>query len=566
MPSAMSPHWPAHLSSKLTVPATNLFYNAEVSAARFPDKPFLSFYGKAVTFAQFKDQAVHMAGFLQRRCGIAAGERVIIFMQNCPQWAIAFYAALRANAVVVPVNPMNTTEELRHYIEDSGARAIFVAQELFPRLQPLLNEGVLAPEQCIVVTYSDYLSDEPETVPPEFVLAPRHRVDSRVPAWSDALAARLSPGALLAGPNDLCVIPYTSGTTGKPKGCMHTHYSVMCTAVGGAQWFASSQDVVQLAVLPLFHVTGMQGGMNAPLYNGATVVMLARWDRDAAASAIERHRIAGWHAMSTMVVDFLSNPRLGDYDISSLRWMRGGGAAMPEALANKLKEKLGVGYIEGYGMSETIAATHFNPAHRPKPQCLGIPVFDVDARIVDPATLVEIPRGETGEIVICAPQVMQGYWRNPEATREVFVEIDGRWFLRTGDLGRVDEEGYYFMTDRLKRMINVSGYKVWPAEVEAQLYHHPLIQEACVIATRDSRRGETVKALVVLDARRSEEVRAEDIIDWARTCMASYKVPRIVEFVGSLPKSASGKVLWRQLQDAETSRESTHADDSVSRA
>lgn len=554
-------HWPEHLSSKLTLPATNLFYNAEVSARRFPDKPFLIFYGKAVTFSEFKNQAEYMAGFLQQRCGVREGDRVLIFMQNCPQWAVAFYAALRANAVVVPVNPMNTTEELRHYIEDSGAQAIFVAQDLLPRVLPLLRQGALSAGQCIVVTYSDYLPDVPDTAPPEFVTAPRHVHDADVHAWKDTLDARYRPGPLSAGPQDLCVVPYTSGTTGKPKGCMHTHQSVMCTAVGGGLWFSSNQDSVHLAVLPLFHVTGMQGGLNGPLYNGATVVMLARWDRDAAASAIERNRIVGWNAISTMVVDFLSNPRLDGYDISSLRWMRGGGAAMPEALSKKLQEKIGVRYIEGYGMSETIAATHINPPQHTKPQCLGIPVFDVDAKIIDPVGLNELPCGEVGEIVVSGPQVMQGYWRNPKATRESFVEIGDRSFLRTGDLGRVDEDGYYFMTDRLKRMINASGYKVWPGEVEAQLYHHPHILEACVISTLDGRRGETVKAIVVLDPLRTENVTAEDIMAWARLQMASYKVPRIVEFVESLPKSGSGKVLWRQLQDVENSRVAPPADD-----
>lgn len=547
-----SPHWPAHLSHRLSIPQTNLFYNAEVSAARYPDKPFLVFYDTPVTFAQFKDEAERVAGYLQRQCGVKAGDRVLLYMQNSPQWVIAYYGILRANAVVVPVNPMNLTDELAHYVEDSGATTAFVAQDLYARMAPLVRSEAQALQHVIVATYRDYLQCTPSAPPPEFVSAPRSVEGPGVVHWADVLAARLAPGALTAGPDDLCVMPYTSGTTGKPKGCMHTHRSVMCTAVGGCNWFGSNQDAVQLSVLPLFHVTGMQGGMNSPLYNGSTVVLLPRWDRDAAARAIEHYRINGWQAISTMVVDFIANPRIDEYDLSSLKWMRGGGATMPDAVVKKLKDLTGLDFVEGYGMSETMAATHINPTHRPKPQCLGIPVFDVDARVVDPITLEDVAPGEAGELIMHAPQVMQGYWRNPQATLEAFIERDGKRFLRTGDLVRRDEEGYYFMTDRLKRMINAAGFKVWPAEVEALMYRHPAIKEVCIIGTLDARRGETVKAFVVLDAKHIGGVREDDIVAWAHENMAAYKAPRVVQFVESLPKSGSGKILWRKLQEAES--------------
>ena len=349
-------------------------------------------------------------------------------------------------------------------------------------------------------------------------------------------------------------MPYTSGTTGAPKGCMHTHRGVMSTLVGGALWSARTQDAVYLSVLPFFHVTGMTGSMNGPLYLGATIVLLPRWNADAAAMMMQRYRVTIWQSITTMMIDFVANPRLPEYDISSLQAVRGGGAAMPAAVAGKLKRLTGLEYIEGYGMSETMAATHLNPPHRPKPQCLGIPVFDVDARIVDPVTLQELGVGETGEIIVDGPQVMEGYWSDPQADAQAFVRIGGRRFLRTGDLGRVDEEGYFFMVDRLKRMINASGFKVWPAEVEAMMYHHPDIQEVCVIGARDARRGETVKALVVLAPERQGELTGEDIVAWAHERMAPYKCPRIVEFVAALPKSGSGKVLWRTLQEQENAR------------
>ena len=475
-------------------------------------------------------------------------------MQNSPQWILACYGILRANAVVVPVNPMNRTEELRHCARDSGARACFVAQDLFAQARPLLAAGDL--DHVVIATYSDYLQQPTDLPVPSFVAEPRLAIGAADTAagarsWHDMMATHCAPGPLVAGPDDLCVMPYTSGTTGAPKGCMHTHRSVMSTLVGGAQWFSRTQDSTYLAVLPFFHVTGMSGSMNGPLFIGATVVVLPRWDRDAAALMMQRYRVTVWQTISTMVVDFLANPKLPHYDLASLQAVRGGGAAMPAAVAEKFKNLTGLDYVEGYGMSETMAATHLNPPHRPRLQSLGIPVFDVDARIVDPETLEELGIGEVGEILVHGPQVMKGYWNDPTADAEAFVEIGGKRFMRTGDLAQVDAEGYFFMVDRLKRMINASGFKVWPAEVEAMMYRHPDIQEACVVGTRDPRRGETVKALVVLLPEREGMVSEQDIIAWAHERMAPYKSPRIVEFVSSLPKSASGKVLWRTLQEAE---------------
>jgi fatty-acyl-CoA synthase len=543
-------HWPPGVPRHLTLPQTHLFYNAEVSAARFPDKPFIVFYDSVLTFAQFRNEAEALAGWLQHEAGVRRGDRVLLDMQNSPQWVLAFYAILRADAVVVPVNPMNRCEELRHLAADSGATVALVGQELLDEVRPLLGQGL---ERVVVATYSDHLTAPTELRVPDVVSAPRTPLDDpRLTAWSSALARGLRPLPMQAGPDDPAVMPYTSGTTGSPKGCVHTHRSVMSTLVGGTTWFSRTQDAVYLAALPFFHVTGLSGSMNGPLYVGATLVVLPRWDRDAAAALMQRYRVTVWQAITAMVVDFVANPRLPAYDLSSLQGIRGGGAAMPEAVAQRLKELTGLDFVEGYGMSETMAATHINPPQRPKPQCLGIPVFDVDARIIDPVTLQELPQGESGEIVVHGPQVMQGYWNNPGANAGAFIELDGKRFLRTGDLARIDEDGYFFMTDRLKRMINASGYKVWPAEVEALMYRHPAVQEACVIAAPDAKRGETVKAVVVLRPG-FEHLTEQDLIDWAHEHMAAYKSPRIVQFVSALPKSGSGKVMWRQLQEAEAS-------------
>ena len=545
-------HWPAGLPKALPFPASSVFDNLRVSATRYPDKPLAWFYDSRLGYGRALREAEALAGYLQQRCGVQRGDRVLLFMQNSPQFIVGFYAILRADAMVVPVNPMNLTEELRHYVEDSEARTALCGQELYAQLAPLLGQGL---ERIVVATYSDYLERPTELPVPEAVAAPRAAlVDAGAIAWTDALAAGLRPGPHRAGPDDACVMPYTSGTTGRPKGCVHTHATVMSTIVIMTHWGGTHQDATLLCTLPLFHVTGMQGSMNAPIYSGASVVLMTRWDRHTAARLIERHRVDGWTNISTMAIDFLANPDLGRYDLSSLRRIGGGGAAMPGPVAQRLKTITGLDYIEGYGLSETIAPTHINPDARPKKQCLGIPVCNTDARVIDPDTLAELGPHKIGEIVCSGPQIFKGYWKNPEATQACFVELDGKPFFRTGDLGRYDEDGYFFIVDRLKRMINASGYKVWPAEVEAIMYGHPEVQEACVISSRDPHRGETVKALVVLKADSRGRVSPEEIIGWCRSHMAAYKIPRLVEFVDSLPKSATGKIQWRMLQEQESAR------------
>ena len=533
----------------LIAPATNLFYNAEVSARRYPDKPFLVYYDTQVSFAAFHNEAERLAGYLEQKCAVKKGDRVLLLMQNSPQFMIGYYGILRANAVVVPLNPMNLTQELLRYAKDAGAATMLVSQELYPRVEPLLKSGDL--KHVIVAAYSDYLREPTTLAVPDFISAPRVDYQSQgLALWKDVLAADLKPGLLTAGPDDLCVMPYTSGTTGQPKGCMHTHRTVMHTTVASMQWFALQPEMTLLAVAPMFHVTGMQGGMNGPLFIGNTMVLLPRWDREVAAQCVERYKVASWTAIPTMIQDFFLNPNIDKYDLSSIRRLSGGGAAMPAAVAQRLA-KVGIIYVEGYGLTETIAATHINPADHPKQQCLGIPIHDVDSRIIDPVTLRELPPGEVGEIIMHGPQVFLGYWKKPEDTAQVFMELDGKKFFRSGDLGKMDEDGYFFIVDRLKRMINASGYKVWPTEIESLMYQHPAVQEACVIGAKDAHRGETVKAVIVLRAEWRGKIEAQPIIDWCRENMAAYKVPRVIEFVDALPKSGAGKIMWRELQERE---------------
>lgn len=531
--------WPQHLPHRLTTPATNLYFNLFVSATRFPDKAVLIDPHGSLSYRELLRQVDQVAGFLEQDLGLQAGERVMLYMQNCREFVIAYYAVLRIGAVLVPVNPMNKRGELGHYRADSEARVAFCGGENLEEL--LAMEGAEALTAVIVAGGTG------ERIGAAAVPA--------IHGFGAALALECVPiRPVTHDPDGLAVILYSSGTTGNPKGCVHTHKSMMASTHTSAHWAGMQSETVVLAALPFFHITGMQNMMNTPIYGGGTLVLLQRWNRDAAAELIARYEVTHWNTMPTMLIDFIASPRLDSYDLRSLKRLGGGGSGMPQAVGERVKAAIGLDFLEGYGLSEGMPFSG-NPALHFKRQCLGVPLFNTEMRVIDPERLKELPQGEVGEIVIASDKLFKGYWRNEQATREAFVELDGNRYFRSGDLGYVDKEGYFFIVDRLKRMVNASGYKVWPTEVEALLHQHPDVREACVIAAKDPYRGETVKAVIVLNEAAKDRVSATDIIEWCKTRMAAYKYPRLVDFVGELPKLATGKIAWRQLQEAEWAKD-----------
>ncbi|MFK0089658.1 long-chain-fatty-acid--CoA ligase [Pseudomonas sp. NPDC090755] len=550
----VDPRHAAHVpAGQVHIPQTSIFYNLEVAARRYPDKPAVQFYGAAYTYGQLLRDVEHMAAYLQQVCGIQRGDRVVVFSQNCPQFIAAYYAILRADAVLVPANAMLLLEEMEHIVSDSGATVAFVGQELVAQIAPLVGKTCL--EQVIVHAYGDALGADDGGLNLPHWLRPRSPASVAFAGgvlWNDALAQARMPAPHLAGPDDLCMLPYTSGTTGKPKACVHTHRTVMTSFVGSSLWRPTNLGSVFLAVAPLFHLLGLQTNVNAAIYNASTIVLMARWDREIAVELIERHGVTFWAALPSMLVDFFSQPGIEQRDLSSLAIITGGGAATPQHISDLLKDRYGLEYIEGYGLTETASFLCTNPLGNPKRGCLGIPTFGAEVRVVDPQTLQPVEPGEVGEIIAHAAQIMLGYWNNDNANADAFVVIDGKRFLRTGDLACIDEDGYLHMRDRLKRMINASGYKVWPAEIEAMLGSHPAVLEACVIAVPDKQRGETVKAVVTLRSGATDSI--DSLLSWCRENMATYKAPRIVEIVDSLPKNATGKIAWRELQAREQAR------------
>ncbi len=551
--------WPPGVPHEMPLDDLTLWDGLAQLAEQAPSAPAVHFLGLTLSWQALRSQALDLAGALEAS-GVKRGDRVLLFSQNSPQFVITFHAVLRLGAVVVCVNPMNKARELEHCLKDSGARVAVASSEIAGELA-LADRALGAGKhlQHLVVFSIIDMADETLELPAswdEWLRAVRPLptlADGEVHEWSALTSREQAPSLAPPNADDLALLMYTSGTTGNPKACMHSHRTIRANARQPAIWQDLRAGDTSLVALPMFHITGLVGGLLGSVCSGAAVALMPRWDRRAAAALIQQQRVTHWTNIPTMVMDLLAEPGLAEFDLSSLRYIGGGGASMPDAVAKKLKALTGLDYVEGYGLTETAAPSHCNPVHAARYQCLGIPVINTRSCIVDPETLEPVEVGEPGEIVVSGPQVFLGYWNNPQASEAAFIEREGQRWFRTGDLGRMDADGFYYIADRLKRMINASGFKVWPAEVEALLFGHPAVQEACVIARRDPYRGESVKAVVVLRPAEKGRVQPDDIIAWARENMAAYKVPREVEFVDVLPKGPTGKVMWRGLQERQDS-------------
>lgn len=514
-------------------------------ARHTPEKVAFNFYGREISFREF-DQRTNQLAMALIDFGLKKGDRVSLFLENSPQFVIGYFAILKAGGVVVAANPMFKEDELKYELMDAGARIIIAQDFLYPKVRNVREEVGLS--HVILTSYRDYL--------PASLSLPLHPSmqgpKERFPETLDLLEMMDSyqPEQVSIPINlreDLALLQYTSGTTGLPKGAMITHFSLMTNTVGSAVWNGVLEEDILLSILPFFHVTGMIHSMCRPVYTGTTNIMLARFDPEAILQAIHKYRCTLWSSITTMNVAIVNHPDVEKYDLRSLRVCGSGGAPVPKEILEKWRKIIGTELAEGYGLSETISQTHMNPYLRPRYGSIGLPQFGIDCRIVDVETGVDLPLDQEGELLIKGPTVMKGYWNRPEATAEALK--DG--WLYTGDIARMDEDGYFCIVGRKKELIKASGYSVFPAEVENFLYGHPAIKEVAVIGVPDPYRGENIKAVIVLKPEYENKVREEEIVAWCKSKMAAYKYPRIVEFVKELPKTASGKVLKRVLREKE---------------
>ncbi|RTH24906.1 long-chain-fatty-acid--CoA ligase [Thermus scotoductus] len=548
-------HYDPGVPHEVEVPPIPLWRFLEDAAQRYSHHIALEFLGKTLTYAELWEKSRRFAEGL-KALGVKPGDRVAIMLPNTPQFVIAFYGTLLAGGVGVNVNPLYTPRELRHQLKDSGAETLVILDHLLPRF--LEVEGETPVKRTVVTGIKDFLPFPKNLLYP--LKAKRDKLPLGFPkregfhAFLDLLKhppATPHP----ADPEDLALLQYTGGTTGISKGAMLTHRNLVANVLQIDAWDSTSKELlgkgVMLGALPFFHVYGMTVAMNYGIYSGYKIVLLPRPEIHAIVEAIEKHQVTHFPGVPTLYVAFNNFPGIEKRNVKSIRICLSGAAPLPVEVAKRFEEITGARLLEGYGLSEASPVTHSNPVQGEiKKGSIGMPLPSVDAKVVDEEGQ-EVPIGEVGELVVKGPNIMKGYWNRPEETQKALK--DG--WLYTGDMAKMDEDGYFYIVDRKKDMIIAGGYNIYPREVEEVLYAHPAVQEAAVVGVPDPYRGETVAAFIVLKEEYKGKVTEKDIEAFCRENLAAYKVPRIIEFRDSLPKTSVGKILRRELREEFTKRQ-----------
>ena len=545
-------NYPEHLKRRLEYPDVPVFKLLEKSAERFPDNPATIFMGGRLTFKQLLDKVYRFAAALAA-LGVKKGDRVAIMLPNCPQAVIAYYGALKAGATVVEFNPLYVEREIEYQIKDSGSKVMVALDLLVGRIMKVRESAGL--EKVIWTSIKDFLPFPLNILYP--IKARREGQLVEVPTgpgnyqFVDLLKKHPAdpPEHEFDPSEDVACLQYTGGTTGVSKGCMLTHRNLVVNAVQVRSWMPDIEDGREriLTVLPLFHSYAMTTCMNLAALCAGTMILLPRFIIEDVLKAIDKYRPTLFPGAPTIYVAIINHPDVQKYDLKSIKACISGSAPLPVEVQKRFEELTGGRLVEGYGLSEASPVTHCNPVYGlRKVGCIGLPFPDTVSKIVDLETgEKEVPIGETGELVLKGPQVMKGYWNRPDETASTLR--DG--WLYTGDIAKMDEDGYTYIVDRKKEMILASGYNIYPREIEEVLYEHPKVKEAAAIGVPDKYRGETVKVFIVL--KEGEEATAEEIIDFCRDKLAKYKVPKLVEFREELPKTIVGKVLRRVLVEEE---------------
>ncbi|MBH0230091.1 long-chain-fatty-acid--CoA ligase [Halobacillus yeomjeoni] len=546
-------HYPPEIPATMNYDEKPLHEYLEESASVYGEKKALYFLGKELTYKELFHQSKALARYLQD-LGLEKGDRISIMLPNCPQSVIAYYAILMAGGIVVQTNPLYMERELEYQMKDSGAKMIICLDLLYPKAVNVKPETSL--EHIIVTGIKDYLPFPKNKIYPfiqkrqyQVLVKPEQSYDTHL--WTHILET--SDGEVtpveVDPKEDLALLQYTGGTTGFPKGVMLTHHNLVVNTQMSRKWLynleGGSESV--LGVLPFFHVYGMTSVMNFSVMTGNKMILMPKFEPEDVLKVIDKQKPTLFPGAPTIYIALLNHPQLKKYDLSSIKACICGSAPLPHEVQEQFERITGGKLVEGYGLTETSPITHANFVWGNRVSgSVGVPWPDTDAKIYKMDVDEEAEFGEVGEIIVKGPQVMRGYWQKPEETAQVLSE-DG-WF-KTGDLGYMDEKGYFYIVDRKKDMIIAGGFNIYPREVEEVLYEHSEIQEAVIVGVPDAYRGETVKAFVVKKA--GSDITEDELDAFCRKHLASYKVPRIYEFRDELPKTAVGKILRRTLVEEE---------------
>jgi long-chain acyl-CoA synthetase len=547
-------------------PVRSVFSILEESATRFGDRPAIAWFGRHISYRELLKEVERFSALLAK-LGVKPGDRVGLILPNCPQYVIAYYATARLGAVIVGNNPLYTDRELAHQLNDAGCDVVVVLDQLYAKLEAL--KGEVSVRTVIVTGLEDYMPFPKNLLAPLLVFRKQAKKEGRawppvpkgasVVRWKaiDSVKGAIPPPAEVNANEDAAGFIYTGGTTGLSKGAMLSHRNIVSNTMQGASWFPDLVDGQEsvMCVLPFFHSYGMTVGMNIGLYKAAKLVLLPRFELDMTLKEIQKEKPTLFPGVPRLYIAINESDETRGFDLKSIRACLSGAAPLPLAVAEKFEQITGARVVEGYGLTETSPITHANPIYgRRKPGSIGLPIPDTDCKLVDiddPTKPAE--PGEPGELCLSGPQIMLGYWNKKEETEEMIrTDENGVRWLHTGDVAKMDEDGFFFIVDRKKDMIIVSGFNVYPTDIEEVLYRHEKIEKVAVVGVPDEKTGEAVKAFIVL--RKGQQATAEEIVAWARdpkTGLTGYRVPKRIEFRESLPETMVGKVLRRKLIDEE---------------
>jgi long-chain acyl-CoA synthetase len=534
--------WPQDVPKNLEYPKVPLHAILEKTAKEHPEKAAIAYSEGEITYAELDSLSNQFAAALAA-LGVKKGDRVAVFLPNIPQFVIAYYGVLKAGAVLTAVSPLHKEHEVAYQLNDSEAETIVALDSLYPVVEKVWRETKL--KHVVVASLAEYAS-KTAVVPSTVELKPN------VYSFQELMKETAKPPNVNVNPReDLAALQYTGGTTGTAKGAMLTHANLVSNAVAFAAWIKGvAAAETFLTALPLFHIYGMTTSLNVPVSLAAKMVLLPSFDPQTALETIQRHRVTVFCGVPTMYSVLLANPALGNFDLTSIRVCISGASPLPPQVQKRFMEITDGFLAEGYGLTEASPVTHCNPVDKTmrtvRVGSIGLPLPDTEARIVDAETGEKtLAPGETGELAVKGPQVMKGYWKNPEETALV---LRGGWLL-TGDIARMDRDGYFYITDRKKDLIKYKDYSVYPRELEDVLYEHPAVKLCAVVGKPSPVVGEVPKAFIVLkeDGRAMEA----EIMEFVKEKVAPYKAVREVEFRQELPISGAGKVLRRALQEEE---------------